>query len=362
MQPLTRKSMNCVIMNMLRCRQVLNRKLTMRRRVPLSHYAKVALKNGNVGQFFWYRFDASHPEISRKKVGNTSVARAVACTKGMAIDHLDALADEMIRLHIMKNAEKVAPGEWTGDIDVNRVYNCDETPQAINYGSDGHINNLAYCPKGEECTKVTRENREYVTITPFIGLSGSIPICQVIFSSSNITSWMAPEIAVKNIPNLLISNTANGYQDGNSFLHAIKKFEDYLDEKCITKPVILLTDGHSSRFDVDVLRSMVNDTISAFVSPPDTTSVTQPLDQINATLHTSYRKEISDLFLESYVNKEVFMNILGKMWPTWASKDSVVGAFHRVGISKEGLSVEFMQQKKFKAAEMILDSVQSSSG
>ena len=93
-----------------------------------------------------------------------------------------------------------------------------------------------------------KENREYVTITPFIALSGSIPICQVIFSASGISSWMAPKIAVQNINNLLISNTANGYQDGQSFLGLMKSFNDYLSENSITKPIILLTDGHSSRF------------------------------------------------------------------------------------------------------------------
>ena len=44
----------------------------------------------------------------------------------MAIDHLGALADEMIRLDIIKNAKKEDPRVWRGDIGVNRVFNCNQ--------------------------------------------------------------------------------------------------------------------------------------------------------------------------------------------------------------------------------------------
>ena len=35
-------------------------------------------------------------------------------------------------------------------------------------GVDGTANNLAYCPKGERCVDIIKENREFVTIEPFI--------------------------------------------------------------------------------------------------------------------------------------------------------------------------------------------------
>ena len=72
----------------------------------------------------------------------------------MAIQHLDSLAEELIKTGIMTNHEKVQPGVWKGDIDGSRVFNRDETPQAIRYGVDGTANNLAYCPKEERCTDI----------------------------------------------------------------------------------------------------------------------------------------------------------------------------------------------------------------
>ena len=65
--------------------------------------------------------------------------------------------------------------------------NHDETPQFVNYGVDGSANGLVYAGKGEECNQLIRENRECVTINPFVRLSGSVEICHLIFKGSGIT-------------------------------------------------------------------------------------------------------------------------------------------------------------------------------
>ena len=73
----------------------------------------------------------------------------------------------------MLNPEKVDEGVWTGDIDTNRIFNHDETPQFINFGVDGTPSGLVYVGKGETCKKMIRENRECVTINPFVSLAGN---------------------------------------------------------------------------------------------------------------------------------------------------------------------------------------------
>ena len=65
----------------------------------------------------------------------------------------------------------------------------------------------------------------------------------------------------------------------------------------IQRPVILLYDGHSSRFDYKVLRFLRENKIDMFVSPPDTTGVTQLLDQApNSKLHQGYNSTKDKLF------------------------------------------------------------------
>ena len=54
-----------------------------------------------------------------------------------------------------------------------------------------------------------------------------------------------------------------------------------------------------------------------FLAPPDTTGLTQLLDQINQSLHSHYRKLKKKLFTnEMTIDREGFMAILAEIWPS----------------------------------------------
>ena len=86
---------------------------------------------------------------------------------------IDALAEELIDAGIMTEPEQVDDGLWEGVIDTSRVFNHDETPQFVNYGVDGTPAGLVYAGKGEACNKMMRENRECVTVHPFVSFAGT---------------------------------------------------------------------------------------------------------------------------------------------------------------------------------------------
>ena len=103
--------------------------------------------------------------------------------------------------------------------------------------------------------------------------------------------------------------------------------------------------------------------INLFVSPPDTTGVTQLLDQApNSQLHQNYNSTRDKLFTPfQTVNREGFMNILGTMWDDWASSDNLIVAAKRVGISKDGLNVNDMQQDKFEQTAILMKNTDTES-
>ena len=214
-------------------------------------------------------------------------------------------------------------------------------------------NNLAYCPKGERCAEIIKENREFVTIELFISLDGKIHVCHVIFAAVGISSAMAPPTAVEKIQNLFISVTENGYQSGKSCYESCKLLDKILEKEKTVRPICMLTEGHSSHFDLDVLRYNHKKQISCHVSPPDTTSLTQPLDQINASLHSAYSSECEKFFKDNHINREVFMEVLADIWDKWTNTEAIIKSFKRCGISKDGLSIEWMQQEKMGAAEAL---------
>lgn len=130
----------------------------------------------------------------------------------------------------------------------------------------------------------------------YLSISGDTSVCRVIFSGKGISSQMAPEEAVTNIKNLVISTTERGSQDHNSLLAAYKVLDQHITKMGIKRPVVLLTDGHSSRFNFEVLQFCREKQIQMFVSPPDTTGVTQLLDQFNQKLHLEYKNSKESLF------------------------------------------------------------------
>ena len=354
-QPMNRKDVSELIFNILRIRQFNNKKVGYRNCTPLSTNAKSALARGSLGRRYWTRFNAAHSDLSIKRKGNVSINRALNCTREMAEKHINELAEELMKADIFKDATMQKSGVWSGEIDASRIYNHDETPQFIQYGIDGTPSGLYYAGKGETCQKLIKENRECVTIQPFVSFDGEMAMCQVIFAGKSITSNMVPDGVCEKIKHLLISTTENGVQTAKSLLEAYKLFDKYLTERGVERPVVVISDGHSSRFDYDLLSFLDNAKILLFLSPPDTTGLLQLLDQINQMLHRCYKDCKEDMFtLLSSINREGFMLILAEVWNKWASKQAIVNAAKKVGVTPKELSIEFMQKDKFEKAEKML--------
>jgi len=91
------------------------------------------------------------------------------------------------------------------------------------------------------------------------------------------------------------------------------------------------------------------------VGPPDSTHVTQLLDQINSSLHQIYRATSKTLFRnDETIDRQGFLDILSSVWSQWATKESIIKAAKRVGISAEGLNWRWMQVEKFTATESLV--------
>ena len=90
------EGINDAIIKMLKLRDARNKKKGGRKYNRLSTAAQTTLINGCAGKSFWQRFDAKHPDLIRRRVSNVSLKRVLACTKDMAISHLDSLAEELI--------------------------------------------------------------------------------------------------------------------------------------------------------------------------------------------------------------------------------------------------------------------------
>ena len=61
--------------------------------------------------------------------------------------------EKLIKSTIMTNAKQMSQGEWSYEIDENRIFNLDETPQSINFENNGSSPRLLL-PKRRGMSKV----------------------------------------------------------------------------------------------------------------------------------------------------------------------------------------------------------------
>ena len=96
---------------------------------------------------------------------------------------------------------------------------------------------------------------------------------------------------------------------------AYKKFDAYLSEQNIQRQVVILSDGHGSRFDVDVLLFLRSKLMRLYITFPDATALLQLLDKVNQRFHGGYRRAKSELFTSVItINRGSLMTILAKIW------------------------------------------------
>ena len=76
---------------------------------------------------------------------------------------------------------------------------------------------------------------------------------KLLSSVTGLAGHMAPEIAVNNISNLTISVNKSGVSDNVALLAAYKELNHHLNDINTKHCVIVLADGHDSRFDKKVL-------------------------------------------------------------------------------------------------------------
>ena len=222
------------------------------------------------------------------------INRGFNVTRSTAVEYLDDLAKEINHAGVGQ-LTYVEPGVWDGPIDATQIILHDETPQFINHWDSSYTTTEVFGVAGERCETLTKSNWESVTIHPFSNLAGETLCTQVIFSGAGLTNQMTPE-ATENIQNLLVSVNKSGVSDHQTLLDAYKEVDRVLMLKEVPRPVILIADGHSSRFDESVLSFLQTVLILLFILHPDTSGGTQTHNQMNGLLHLLYGDKKAELY------------------------------------------------------------------
>ena len=333
-QGVERKQLERMVIDSLKLRPVVNRG---RRYKPLSRNAKAMLAADKVGADWFTYFFATHPDIKEKQPCSEEIARATWMTKANSLLHFERLGAVMAGIPGFLIDGKIA--------DPRRVLNSDECPNP--FGGTGGKQKVVG-GAGEPCRKLVSSARQHTSLDVMVGLDGHIFGPHLIFAGKTIQRQMVPDPKV--VQNSIISATEKGYQIGDTLLAALKIWDRDLVARNVPKPIIWCTDGHASRLNLAVLTWCRGNGWIMYLSPPHTTGIHQPLDQIFRTWHTTFNKAVrdwSDMHIGQEVDKSAFALIFSRAWPIWTRADAVVAAFRHCGISVAGLNPSAIPDNKF---------------
>ena len=82
-----------------------------------------------------------------------------------------------------------------------------------------------YAGSSHDCSKLSKENLESVTVQPFSNFAGKLAMVQVIFAGAGMTTHMCPENAVEKIPNLLVSVNESGCTTGDTLFASVQRVQ-----------------------------------------------------------------------------------------------------------------------------------------
>ena len=111
LQGLNKSELTGIMLNVLGVRKQACRNLRRRQITKLSPNVQRALQTKKLSKSFWKRWDAKHQKyITKKRQVTVSINRALNCTKEMACNHLNELAEELIECNIYIDANQLETG------------------------------------------------------------------------------------------------------------------------------------------------------------------------------------------------------------------------------------------------------------
>ncbi|KAK3277363.1 hypothetical protein CYMTET_14622 [Cymbomonas tetramitiformis] len=342
--------------------------------------AKTCLKNGKPSVKWFQRFYKRHASVLSEKLKHKQDKKRVQAATEEAVDeHFYGKYGLRAELIAAQAANPEAPlyDEATNTIlDPRRILNEDELPQFIDYADNkGNNKKKVGAGKGDIAQEAAHPNRTCVTVHMVWSLDGFKWGDQVIFAQSRLSDNMAIEEARHIFTNqiheaqhistfLLVSPTEKGVQTGDTLGDRMDMLDKEVTARGLPRPLIILTDGHKSRFSHQVLSKCREYQFKMYVERSNSSQFLQALDQFNKKFHNQYikakknykKEKVVQLTRESgkphssgdiKLSKIDFLIIFSRISLDWCTAEDRRTSFRVVGILQNALAPSEIDRKAF---------------
>ena len=207
------------------------------------------------------------------------------------------------------------------------MYSCDESGFPLQTASS-----LKVCV--DRCCKrnfqITSNNEVSITTLQYICANGNALPLSLLFPGVNFN----PEYSVGFPDNFYLGCTKSGWID-------LEQFYTWMTNHFVThipprRPIVVLSDGHSSHIDLYVIDFCANNGIFLFRLPPHSFHTLQPADRrFFGTFKSNFSKEVAKFSVQHpgvSVTKRTFSGIFTKAFEQTCRADIIKGSFRVSGM------------------------------
>ena len=265
-----------------------------------------------VSQGWWMKFCSRWPQIRLRKGDSFPVARDQMTNYSVFKDYFDLLDDTLTKFGL-----KDKPAQ---------IYNCDESGMPLEFKLPKIIAGKG-TKKVRQCTSGTKTQ---ITILACANAAGQAIPPMVVFAGKYFNS----SLSKGEVPATLYGMSQNGWMDQELFAEWF--LQHFLEHAVSSRPLMLLLDGHSSHYTLELVKLAAAENVVIFCLPPHTTADSQPLDtSCFKPLKTSWADVCRKYLFANpgrVITKFHFSELFSQAWSNSMTISNIASGFRTTGI------------------------------
>ena len=269
-------------------------------------------KSNKLSNGWWVRFLQRWPQLSLRKGDSFAVVREEASTYDVFKNYFDLL-EGVLTKHGLKNKP-------------SQIYNCDESGMPLQH----KVPKVLSVKGAKKVRQVSSGNKTQITILGCASATGQVVPPMVVFTGKHFNS----QLSNGEVPGTLYGMSPNGWMDQELFSDWF--FKHFLTHAVSERPLLLLLDGHSSHYTLDLVKAVAEKDVIIFCLPPHTTADSQPLDaSCFGPLKTYWFETCRQYLFDNpgrVITKFQFSSLFAWAWSKGMTINNIVSGFCSAGI------------------------------
>ena len=268
--------------------------------------------NVEVSTGWWARFKKRHPNLSLRTAAPLCIPRLQAQDPDVLNSYFNELEKTLREYDILDEPSS--------------IFNCDESGMPLNPKPLKTIHERG----SKHVSAVTGNGKLQITILACVSASGYALPPFVVFDRKTLNQ----ELTKGEVPGTVYGLSASGWMDTELFQEWF--LQHFLKFAPSMRPLILLMDGHSSHFSLEMIKVAKKEGVILFTLPPNTTHLCQPLDKGPfAPLKLEWRKSVQNFLSANpgrVVSRYDFSQLFHEAWLRAMNARNITAGFRHTGV------------------------------